>query len=329
MMDRRRLGWRFWIGVGVSLICLFLLFNNLDLAELIDNLGQVSLFFFGLGLLSFTVYLSLAAKRWQILLSPIGEITWADSISYGLIGLLANNILPLRIGDVAKSVLLANKVNKSRSAFLATVFVERLLDIVALLVFIVVLFFVIELPPEIKTTFIILGTACAVFILFFGLLLKFGGQKTALGLVLRFIPERFKDRSAGLLDAFLSGMMSLGSAVLLLRSLILSVLAWSFVGLSAWFFLLSVQLSLPWYAPIFVVVVTNLGGIVPASPGSFGVFDALVVYVLSLWGTEKEISLTMAIVYHGGTYLLVTLLGLFFLWRERYSFSQLATVSEG
>ena len=247
-------------------------------------------------------------------------------MSYGLIGLLANNILPLRVGDVAKSVLLAKKVNKSRSAFLATVFVERLFDVVALLVFIGVLFLVIDLPVEIRTTFIVLGLVSGLVILLLGLMLRSGGQARVVGLVLRFVPERFREQVGGLLTSFLSGLMSLGSAELLLQLFVFSVVAWLFVGISAWFFLLSVQLDLPWYAPLFVVVVTNLGGIIPASPGSFGVFDALVVYALAVFGVDKELSVTMAIVYHGGTYLLVTLMGLFFLWRERFSFSQLVAV---
>ena len=325
-MNNKWLGWRFWLGVVVSLICLFLLFKNLDLAKLFDNLRRVSILYFCLGLLAFAVYLSLAAKRWQILLRPVGDISWSNSITYGLIGLLANNILPLRIGDVAKSILLANKVQRSKSAFLATVFVERLLDVVALLVFSILLFFVMELPPEIKTTFVALSVICAIVILFFGLLLRFREEENFVPQLLRLVPKRFRETVGVTLTSFLSGLLSLGSGTLFVQSLFLSVLAWMFVVASAWFSLLAVGLSLPWYVPIFLVVVTNLGGIIPASPGSFGVFDALVVYALSLWGANKEISVTMAIVYHGGTYIMVTALGLFFLWRERYSFSQLVAV---
>jgi uncharacterized protein (TIRG00374 family) len=320
--------WRVWLGIGVSLLCLFLIFGNVHLDELWRHLQQVSLGYMALGLLIFLLYLAIAAKRWQLLLTPLQRPTWTDSFLYGLIGLLVNNLLPLRAGEVVKAVLMANKIQVSKSAAFATVVVERLLDMVALLIFVVVLTFGIDLPAIFKQGVTLLaGITLAVLAFLWFVSLK-KDRWEVFARRPRFVPNRLWIPIFSLLRSFMLGLQTLQTFSLWGGGIFYSIVAWSLVVVSAWFFLIAVGLRLDWYAPLFLVVATNLGGLIPSSPGSMGVFHALVLYSLSLWSVDKEIGLTMAIIYHESTYLLVTALGMVFLWRENYSLWQLKQLQD-
>jgi hypothetical protein len=262
------------------------------------------------------------------LLTPLQRPTWTDSFLYGLIGLLVNNLLPLRAGEVVKAVLMANKIQVSKSAAFATVVVERLLDMVALLIFVVVLTFGIDLPAIFKQGVTLLaGITLAVLAFLWFVSLK-KDRWEVFARRPRFVPNRLWIPIFSLLRSFMLGLQTLQTFSLWGGGIFYSIVAWSLVVVSAWFFLIAVGLRLDWYAPLFLVVATNLGGLIPSSPGSMGVFHALVLYSLSLWSVDKEIGLTMAIIYHESTYLLVTALGMVFLWRENYSLWQLKQLQD-
>lgn len=322
-MKLRQMSWKVWLGLGVSLLCLLLAFHNVQLNELGYRLQQVSLPYLLGGLFLFVVYSMIVARRWQLLLTSVRRPSLIDSLSHTLIGRLVNNLFPLRAGEVAKALLLGQKLRASKSAVFATIFVDRLLDILSLLLFVIVLTLVTDLPAAVKQSAAFFGATALAALIVLGFLSRNGGGVERLFQRLpAFIPKRLQETTLRLLISFISGVQTLQTFRLLLAAAFYSVLAWVLVALSAWFFLESVNLHLNWYVPLFLVVVTNLGGAIPASPGSMGVFHVLIVYSLSLWSVGKEPALTMAIVYHESTYLLVTIVGLLFLWREGYSWTQ-------
>ena len=68
-------------------------------------------------------------------------------------------------------------------------------------------------------------------------------------------------------------------------------------------------LPLPWYAGFLVILLTNLGGILPSSPGSIGVFHYMTVLALTTLGTDHTDALSFALVTHAMTMLLIVVTG--------------------
>jgi len=72
-------------------------------------------------------------------------------------------------------------------------------------------------------------------------------------------------------------------------------------------------------AALFVMVVANLGILIPSSPGYIGTFHFFALSALAVFGVARETALSYAVVSHAMQYLLVTGLGILFLWRENLS----------
>ncbi len=322
-MKWQQLLWKAGLGMGISALCLILVFHNIRPNELKYHLRQTSLPLMLGGLLLFAIYLVVTAHRWRLLLTSVFSSSLGDSLTYILIGRLVNNIFPLRAGEVVKAFLLGRKKNVSKSAVFATVITDRLLDTSSLLIFVVILFIAIDVPLSVKRSALFLGAAVLVAATVLSVLAREQGDPVqAIRHISAIVPDHLWKRIVSLSTSFSTGLQALRKSKLLLAVILYSILAWSLVVLSAWFFLKAVDLHLTWYVPLFLVVVTNIGGVLPASPGSMGVFHALVVYSLSLWAVDKEIALTMSVIYHESTYLLITILGLLTLWREGYSLVQ-------
>jgi len=81
--------------------------------------------------------------------------------------------------------------------------------------------------------------------------------------------------------------------------------------------------SLPFAAAMLVLCALGLSAIVPSSPGYIGVFHAATVLALSVFGIEKSLALSYAIILHGLNYVTLTALGAFYALRESISIWQL------
>jgi len=135
--------------------------------------------------------------------------------------------------------------------------------------------------------------------------------------------ETFRARATALTRALLDGLGVLRSPTDSLAVYALSILAWLFeTGMYvvlAWGF----NIFLP--LPVFLVACAfaNLVTIAPSTPGYVGVFDAPIVYVLTLFGIELNLATSYTLVLHAALIVPVTLLGFFYLWRAGLSLTQM------
>ena len=75
-------------------------------------------------------------------------------------------------------------------------------------------------------------------------------------------------------------------------------------------------LELPWFAPVFVLVVVNFDMVVPSTPEAIGLAHRLFMFALALFDVDGSIAFGFAVVAHGIGFLMVTLVGLVSTWRE-------------
>lgn len=142
------------IGVAFSVATLFLAFRNIPISDLVHYLSKINYFWLipaiAVGLLSFL----LRIVRWQMIINAGAENVSFKTVYHTLmIGFMLNCILPLRVGEIARPMILKTREQIPFSKGLATIAAERIFDLMTLLILFTVLLSSIEIDPELVITF--------------------------------------------------------------------------------------------------------------------------------------------------------------------------------
>ena len=265
------------------------------------------------------------AIRWQYLLRQEKRISIKSLFSVIMVGFMVNNVVPARIGDVARAFLLGKKEGISRSLSFGTIVLERIFDGIALIIFFGIGLFFFPMPSWAKG-FIIIGLVIFGLGIFFLVLLK-AKRESAVSLLTRLtglFSKKLSERMGYILHKFIGGLESLGKPDHIFLILFWSLISWLLFGLEFHLLFLSFGISnLPFYAPYFVMAIVSLGTLIPSAPGYIGVFQAFCVAGMALFGIEKNLAISYSVAVHIAQYIPVTSLGLYFLAKEGISFSSL------
>lgn len=309
-----------WIGIACSGLFLFLAVRKVDWAQTGHALREADWRLLALGVLALVGTFALFAVRSTVLLRHAIPLRVRDAFSYILIGYLANTVLPLRLGDVARAVLVGREQRASRTLVLSSVVLERVLDIMTLLVVALALAGTVDMPSLVQAGLV---AAAAAGLVAMALLLAIARSGDAVLARLLRVPLAAHWLPSGRLRImgarFADGLQALRSPRQFALAAALSGLAWLVCGAATAVFVAAFHLGAPWYAGLFVLVVINLGAAIPSSPGFVGVYHFLAVLALSVWVPDKSAALAYAIGTHGLNLLLNVLLGLAALAREGIS----------
>jgi len=317
---------RFWLGLLISLVLLIVVFYQTDPSKIWIALQQAQYIYLFPALALYFIGVGVRAARWHFLLRPIKPISARALFPPVVIGYMANDILPARMGELVRAYVLGRQENVSKAATLVTIIVERIFDGLAMLTFIVAGTVALNLADEeLNARLRLVGALFIAAILAFALLAGMPRRVERLAhfFIQRLPTETFRARATALTRALLDGLGVLRSPTDSLAVYALSILAWLFeTGMYvvlAWGF----NIFLP--LPVFLVACAfaNLVTIAPSTPGYVGVFDAPIVYVLTLFGIELNLATSYTLVLHAALIVPVTLLGFFYLWRAGLSLTQM------
>ena len=270
------------------------------------------------------------AFRWQYLLAPIGATRFSTAFQTTVIGFAATFLLPARAGEVVRPYLLARRENLNATAAFATIILERLLDLLVVLL----LFAAFVLTAEPAT---VSGDPA------FFARVKFGGLMAgavatagAIGLfalaghpermgrlalrVERVLPERLARVVATFVETFAQGLAVMRQPRRLLVSLVLSLPLWLAIAAGIWLTSRAFHITFPYPASFLVMTILVVGVAVP-TPGAVGGFHlAYQIAVESFFGVPPDRAVGAAIVLHAISFVPVTLLGIVFMAREGLTF---------
>ena len=158
--DKPVRGLRFWLGLSTSVVFLALAVRKANWASVVSTLAAADprLLAFGAVLLLGTY--ALFAVRWKLLLGLLPQVSTKDTFCCIMIGYIANTVLPLRLGDLARAAVMARRQRASISLVVGSVALERLLDVLALLALVLGLSFVMKIPPAIRYSMLVFAV-CA------------------------------------------------------------------------------------------------------------------------------------------------------------------------
>lgn len=316
------------VGVGIALSGLFLwiAFRGISPSTVLSHLRAADPILLSLAVLNHTLGIHIRALRWKYLLAPVTteKIRFGPRLSATAIGIAANNVIPLRVGEFARVLALARQSTTGVPVILGTIVMERLLDG---LVTVATVFAVMALPsfPEVGSTFgmnprsAARGIAIAAGVIGLVLALLVAFPRRSVGLAERtaqFLPRTWRRPVVDSLRAFLEGLGVLRSPRYLALSLLWAVGQWAFLALGFYLGFRAFGIETVGFGgALFVQAMIGSAVAIPSTPGFFGPWEAASRYTLGLWGVGEARAVSFAVSFHSATYILMTGLGAYYLWR--------------
>ena len=264
------------------------------------------------------------AGRWGLLLRRGSDIAFIHVFAIAMIGYMASSLMPLRLGDPLRALLLSRHTKRGIANGLGSIAIERVCDVVTLLVLAVVVATSTQLPVFVESA--LYSVACVTALLIAILGWAYIAESTLLNWVDFFVLRLFGEGSRVWLRLQLSefliairGLKGKENGIVLSVSAVLgvSILAWTTYSLAIIFCLAAFGVQQPIVPALFLVVVTNFGSAIPSTPGAIGVYHALAAIALLSTGVPMAVAVSVAIVTHAVTVAVHVLLGLIGLLIER------------
>ena len=325
-----------WLGLAVSALFLVLFLYRIDYSETWDALRGANYLYVVPAIAVYFGSLWFRTLRWQYLLKHLTEAPVARLYPVTIVGYMANNILPVRLGEVVRSYYLSTRERVSASAALGTVGVDRVYDGLTLIFFILVVAPFLPLADLLKNdageviwsrvagSVVVLAVFIGAIVVFVALAVRPGLSRRATGLLLLFVPGRAKAAVRRLAETFIDGLGSLDSVKKLLVIFVLSLPVWIMECLMYYLITLSFDSFDVSFALAMVVTATsNLVGALPAAPGNVGTFEWAIKVTLVSFGYNPETSVAYAATLHVVLWLPVVIAGIMYLWFEHRSLKEL------
>ena len=317
--------WQLWIGIVFSLGFLWLALYHVDLRETASALRQVNVLILSAAVVSYVLSATVDAIRWQLLLAAHKAPPFSRAFSVLSVGVVMNAFLPARLGDFARAYLMGEAEGDSKVYVLGTVVMEKVADLLFLLLSLMLLLWQVAPPEWLDGS--ARGMALVLVILVPSLVLLAWQRDFFLRMVertSRFVPSAWRE---WLVRQTLSGLASLDVVRrprLLIGVFGCSLVAWILSLLTNYLVFLALELAMPVWASLLVLVVLQVGTAVPSSPGRIGVFQYLVILALSIFAVDKNVALGYSIVLYLVVYVPVVLIGSYCFWREKVTWQKVA-----
>jgi len=328
-----KVSWKAVVGIAVSGFFIWWVLRGEDPSEIIAQISRANPWYFLASVFVGTAGYFIRALRWKILLSPLKADTRLRSRFSGIsIGFAVNNLIPARVGELARAFALSRLEPIPVSGAFGSLVVERFLDSIVL----VTLFLVpMALPSFPGAEGLLGGTVGILLRTTFGMLAVFLAGLVAILIfpeplvraverLCRRLPGESGPRVVAALETFLQALKVLRHPVLLTKAVLWSYGFWIWHTFSFWLGFKAFGIDLGFEAAAFTMAVVGFAVAIPAGPGFFGTFQLGTDLALSgVYGIAEPTALAFSFGYHLGGFFPITIIGLYYAWRLGFSVSDL------
>jgi uncharacterized protein (TIRG00374 family) len=328
--------WKTWIGFAISAVIVYLAFRGIDFQQLLVNLQRANYLYLIPIIAVIFLAMALRAARWGYFLLPIKKIGFHRLFEGLLISFMANNVLPVRMGDFLRAYIIGRSEQIRKSASFATVVIERLFDgftVLALLVFVLTFFHLPAGNIPFRKGLVIGGyITLAICGFAFAILFIIKTQtrwllKTSLFFTRPF-PSKVTKSSISTIKSFKEGLLSVENTKTMVIALVYSALIWAVSAYSIYLMGLAFGLKLSLATSVMVLLAICLAMMIPSTPGHIGPYHASIAYSLVLYNIPLEKALSFSLVFHATNYFPITLAGFLYLWRHHLSLKKIREAEE-
>ena len=283
------------LGFVVSGVALYLVFrgsfNLQKLASYVSRIQwgylflSVALFWGGVQIIrSFLI---------EHLLESVGKVRKTVAFRYICIGFLANNVLPLRIGEAVRIAGIAKRSNISIVSVAGGLVLERIMDLTMAAVIGVIAIQLAPIPDNLRFGILASGAVLVVLLVVLAVVVRRGLKETdslRYGRLVRFVWN--------IVARFVAGFGGLGSARKVVITIVLSASLWAVA--TGTILLRLMAFGLPPSLPLGLVLMASisLGISIPSAPSSIGVYHWLAAHALMIMGVENDLALGFAFFCH-------------------------------
>ena len=322
-VEGRQIPWgRILVGILLGALGLWYVTRDAGVSEIRTALAEANPLYILLGLLVIVVTMLAKAWRWQHLYHPRAEAPPFPELFWALsLGQLVNAAVPfVRLGELARVYDLGQHTNSSKARALGTLVVEKVLDMLLLALTLFLLLPLLVIPTFVTDSGLVLAlmAALAFFLLFLvayqtDLVLRLARS------VLRYFPGPLRRRLSPVMVSGLEGLSALRNPLATLRLLADSGLIVLLSILTPLVLFPALNLPLNAAAAATIHVGLTVGTLPPSTPAKVGIFEFLVVFLLTRFFAVEEdaIALAYALVFHLVVVLPQLLLGGIALARDR------------
>jgi uncharacterized membrane protein YbhN (UPF0104 family) len=317
--------WQFWLGVAISALFLYLALRQVDLAAAWQYVRTAQSRYLALGWLFLLGSYGLRILRWHAIVRQIGRASPWTLGQVTMAGYMANNILPARIGEIVRAVLLRQAAKFNAAAALSTIAVERVFDVVTALS-LLSLGAAFAVLGDVGESVWVGGVAVAGLV---GGVVVLGVWGAPLSDLLESVVGRVSptwgSRLADVGRSFVQGLRSVGSVDRALAVAGWSLAVWGTFIAYAYWILRAYGMHISLAGGAFMLGVAGLGVSLPSAPGNVGVLEGANVLALGLLGIGNEDSrAAFALTYHVVEWVTTVVAGLLCLGKLGLSVRQLS-----
>ncbi|MBI2723695.1 MAG: flippase-like domain-containing protein [Chloroflexi bacterium] len=277
--------------------------------------------------------------RWQYLLRPVKRISTLRLYPVVIIGLMANNLIPARAGELARAYVLGQREKISKTTSLGTIAVDRIFDGVTLVpMMLVVAAFAggnTRFPVAFGQSLTFAGLGIVMAVLFgialailYYLALSDSGRRLLHRMVHRFVPAKAKPKVEGLLHAFFEGLHALRSPADLGVALLMSLISWTLEALMYYMVALAFGINEGFQVFVLLTAAANLAIAVVATQGGVGPFEIVVSKTVVAFGAASELGGAYAIGLHALLIFPIVIIGLYLMWTTHLTFGDMLKSSK-
>jgi glycosyltransferase 2 family protein len=319
---------RFWLSLVIMVGFLAFALARTDISEIFDAFGRADYLLALAAVPLYFVGFWIRTIRWGLLLRPVSDVSTLRLYPVVLIGLMANNLAPARVGELVRAYLLGERESLNKSTALGTIAVDRAFDGLTLVAILGITTVLSGGHAGVRLLGVLTALAFAVGTIALAAFALSPRARVWLAKLLEMLPGGVAQKLEGVIEGFLTGLVSIRSPLVLVKAGIASVASWLVEATMYWVVGQAFHLDVGIETYLLIVSSANLALSLVATPGGVGPFETATVVILSQFGIDPGLREAYALALHALLLGPVIIVGLVALSLSHFSLSQIFGISQ-
>lgn len=314
------------IGFLASVLFLWFSVKDVKAEELKAAFADANFWYFIPIFGSLFLFFWVKAIRWHLLLIPVERIPTKELFPSMMVGIALNHLLFGYIGELVRTYFLGKQRRLSKSTIFATIFLERIFDLLTIIFFVgVTLLYSNYLSSSVMNmglfyTFLALGISVLLFITicvwWTDPLLR------VLEKTLFWFPQESRSWLMGLIQRLVKGFHSISTPRLLMGIIITSLVQWGFMGCAHYLSIMAVGIAPPLVVTAVIIALIVFGISLPSAPAHVGLYELVYVLALKPVGVDASYAFVAAVIYHFVLSVSIIAIGMYFMKELHITFAE-------